>query len=222
MRSDDVWEDSHLGFPVGDRRVLRLARGRGSRTARRRGARRRSSRWCRSTRRLRTARRPTCRGAVDDGEPTAAEVEEEHRVVVGLGHDRPPVELPLGDEDAGEGGDAASRAEDARQLMQRVDGDVVHRPAARLAEVPRRVDRDAARGATSAPARRPRDSGRTSRRRSPTRGGRSCRPRSAVGPAGAAGGAPRRATAPARGPARAASSMRASASATVVQSVLLT
>ena len=65
-------------------------------------------------------------------------------VVVGLGRRSfAPRNVPLGHANARQRRDASRRAEDARQLMQRVDGHVVHGAAAGLTEVPRRVDRDA-------------------------------------------------------------------------------
>ena len=45
---------------------------------------------------------------VDDGDATAAEVDKEHRVVVGFGHDLPSLEFALGHENTGDRGDASA------------------------------------------------------------------------------------------------------------------
>jgi hypothetical protein len=81
------------------------------------------------------------RRAVRDREDGLAEVEEEDRVVVDLGRDPRIEELPFPDADPRQGDDCLRGSQHARQLMQGVDGHVVHRPTARAAEVPRRVDR---------------------------------------------------------------------------------
>ena len=74
-----------------------------------------------------------------------SEVEEEDRVVVRLRRDARVEKLALADAEARQRDDCLRGADDARELVQGVDGHVVHRAAARPAEVPGRVDRASAR-----------------------------------------------------------------------------
>src|SRR5258706_2938640 len=80
------------------------------------------------------------RGAVGQREQTVAEIEQDERIVVGVGRDQPAAKLALLDARDRERRHAARRPEDRRQGVERIDSHIVERAAARLAEVPGRVD----------------------------------------------------------------------------------
>ncbi|CAA9556763.1 MAG: hypothetical protein AVDCRST_MAG43-1533 [uncultured Thermomicrobiales bacterium] len=77
---------------------------------------------------------------VGQGEQPAAEVDQDPGVVVGIGRDALAIELALGYPHTGDGRHLPCRAEHRGQAVQRIDGHVVERAAARLAEVPGWVD----------------------------------------------------------------------------------
>jgi hypothetical protein len=128
------------------------------------------------------------RDSVDDGEEALAEVEQQDRVVVGLGRDHAARERSLVHAHARERRHPPRRAEDAGQRVQCVDRHVVER-------APRRgggsTSRDRSDRRPRAPA-RCRDSRRRRRRRSPSTGSRARPRRSGAGSPGCAGAASRR------------------------------
>ncbi len=152
-----------------------------------------------------------------------AEVEQHDRVVVDLRHDLGAQEGPARHDRARHGGDAARRPQHAGELVQRVHRDVVHRPAAGLAEVPAGI------GGHAAGHRRPLRflvalvvGARASTHRCPSTAGRSRRRGSAVRIAVSCGLSTSPGDATSCNDRSAASAISSSASAVVVAMVLLT
>src|SRR5690606_37558357 len=85
-------------------------------------------------------RGPRRRAAAQRAE-TGAEADKDARIVIRRGRDRLAGELALRYPDAADRRTPLRRPEDGRQPVEGVDRHVVQRAAARLAEVPRRVDR---------------------------------------------------------------------------------
>ena len=147
-RPHDVGEDTHLRVPVARRSAAPSTRGPGSRTARRSGgALDRPARAeveaggelvgmrARRAFRRRPRRTPSPKSSSRIVLSSASDGDRRLRGTRRSGDPYPESAV----------NDGLCRPEHARQLVQRVDGHVVHRTAARLAEVPGGVDRGSAR-----------------------------------------------------------------------------